>query len=281
MILTPLGGLRCVILSDNSSVSSLTRSVRSAFGKNTRSPSLDGTYFYCYPTPSVPGGLGGLSDKPLDGPREVGVPSRLPHMDDQLPPEPPAPIEIDGEAPGDTTPPPAAPSRPVATKRSQRGEGAISPSSFYVAPPSSKESERISVRVDAATQATAMRLIETRMFGWESFSDFTRWALWRGVMEAAKALRDDELSNELRVMAALQRRAQIQKRESDFASSLAQIRVTIQTLLNSSADADALILFREVMADAEAMTISRFKIQFMTLLRESFPQLAKEYDEPS
>lgn len=202
-------------------------------------------------------------------------------MDDQLPPEPPAPIEIDGEAPGDTTPPPAAPSRPVATKRSQRGEGAISPSSFYVAPPSSKESERISVRVDAATQATAMRLIETRMFGWESFSDFTRWALWRGVMEAAKALRDDELSNELRVMAALQRRAQIQKRESDFASSLAQIRVTIQTLLNSSADADALILFREVMADAEAMTISRFKIQFMTLLRESFPQLAKEYDEPS
>lgn len=200
-------------------------------------------------------------------------------MTDHLPQEPPPPLSIEDVLNGVGSPQsaPLAPSpTQVSTKGRDRVEGARSPSTFYVPAPTSKDSERISVRVDAATLAHAMRLIETRVFGWESFSDFCRWAVFRGVQEGAAALGDETLSNEVRVLAAMQKRVQQQHREAEFAAGLAQVKGQITSLMQQDAMGDALVLYREILADAEALTISRFKHRFISDLRASFPVLEAE-----
>lgn len=196
-------------------------------------------------------------------------------MTANLPPEPPPALPLDELI--DVAPEPApAPQRPVSTKGRDRVEGARSPSSFYVAAPNSKDSERISVRVDAATLAAAMRVIETKAFGWDSFSDFCRWAVFRGVQEAAAALGDEDFSNEMRVLGAIQKRVQQQHREAEFAAGLQQAKAQITSLMQQDALGDALILYREILADAEALTVSRFKLRFIADLRVSFPVLEAE-----
>ncbi len=200
-------------------------------------------------------------------------------MNHDLPPEPPEPVDLGFPAPEQPIEAPApapAPQRSISTKGRDRVEGARSPSSFYVPAPNSKDSERISVRVDAATLAAAMRVIETRAFGWESFSDFCRWAVFRGVQEAAAALGDEDFSNEIRVLGAIQKRIQQQHREQEFTTGLAQARTQISTLLQQDAHADAYILFCEILADAEALTISRFKHRFIEELKANFPVLEQE-----
>jgi hypothetical protein len=166
------------------------------------------------------------------------------------------------------------PSQLISLAAESQTEDVIRPEVFFVPPPrQGGGSERVGCRVDPAYIAAIARLVESGHFGWTTSSDYIRWAIEAGIQIAMKCLKDENMSNEARVMRAILRRHQVKKRQEQYAQMIDMIVLDIKEMLGSGQEGEAREEFERTLGDIDALNVTSLRDKLKAVLIQEFPEL--------
>lgn len=154
------------------------------------------------------------------------------------------------------------------------GEAASPLSDFQIpAQDSHGHSTKVISRITPSMQRQISVIVEKNPFGWDTASDFVRWAIYHGQQKVTEHLGDPEISSTMALISSWVAAARVQQEHVKFSNSLEHISGTLAELRQHGADIAARKIVEEILSQIDGIDDPYWKKRFEEEIEGKFGSL--------